>query len=48
MVKIIPNQRLPFRGAGAQAERKTLEFLKGLPDGYYILRECKLVPSNTN
>ncbi len=27
-------------------KRKTLEFLKELPDGYYVLRECKLVPSN--
>jgi hypothetical protein len=45
VVKVIPDQPVPFRGAGAQAERKTLEYLRALSDDYYVLRECKLTPS---
>jgi len=44
-VKIIPEYGLPFIGDGAQAEKKTLEFLKLLPTGYYVIRECKVDPT---
>jgi len=40
-VKIIPHD-LPFRGAGAEAEKRMLDFLKSLPDSYFVLRECKI------
>ena len=43
-VKIIPEHGLPF-GDGAGAEKKVLEFLKELPTGYYVIRECKVDPS---
>src|SRR5437588_7263382 len=45
-VKIIPEYDYQFRrSAGEGAEKKTLEFLELLPDGYYVLRECKLDPT---
>src|SRR6266566_497596 len=45
-VRIIPEYDYQFRGsAGEGAEKKTLEFLKLLPGGYYVLRECKLDPT---
>ena len=43
-VKIIP-ENFASTGAGAEAERKVLEFLKMLPDTYYVLQECKIYPS---
>ena len=45
MPKIIPAQGLDFTGAGGRAERQMLEALKELPEGYYVLRECKFIPS---
>ncbi|GHO56047.1 nuclease-related domain-containing DEAD/DEAH box helicase [Ktedonobacter robiniae] len=45
MPKIIPARGLDFTGAGGRAERQALEALKELPDEYYILRECKFLPS---
>lgn len=42
---IQPLYGLPFTGAGAQAEQKMLNFLKALPENYYVLRELRTYPS---
>jgi len=42
---ILPLYGLPFTGAGADAEQKTLNFLKALPDTYFVLRELRTYPS---
>ena len=42
---IQPIHELPFTGAGAEAEKKTLNFLKALPDHYFVLRELRMHPS---
>jgi Nuclease-related domain/AAA domain len=45
MPTIIPASGLNFKGAGGDAERRTLEALKGLPEDYYVIRECSIVSS---
>lgn len=42
---ILPLYGLPFTGAGSDAEQKTLNFLKALPDTYFVLRELRTYPS---
>ncbi len=42
---ILPLYGLPFTGAGAEAEQKMLNFLKALPENYYVLRELRTHPS---
>jgi Nuclease-related domain len=43
--KILPTEGLPYTGAGAEAEQKTVNFLKALPDHYFVLRELRMLPS---
>src|SRR5579884_3976339 len=38
--KVVQNPT--FSGAGADAERKTLEYLKQLPTGNYIIPQCRV------
>ncbi|HZU66036.1 MAG TPA: NERD domain-containing protein [Ktedonobacteraceae bacterium] len=42
---ILPLYGLPPTGAGAEAEQKMLNFLKALPENYYVLRELRTLPS---
>src|SRR5579875_2944660 len=43
--RIIPQRNLPKAGAGAEAEQRVLQFLLGLPDEYFLLRELRILPS---
>lgn len=43
--RILPTDGLPYTGAGARAEQKTVNFLKALPDHYFVLRELRMHPS---
>ncbi len=43
--RILPTDGLPYTGAGAEAEQKTVNFLKALPDHYFVLRELRMHPS---
>src|SRR5690242_10067342 len=43
--KILPIDGLPYTGAGAEAEQKTVNFLKALPDHYFVVRELRMHPS---
>lgn len=40
---ILPLYGLPSTGAGEDAEKRTMEFLKALPDNYFVLRELRLL-----
>lgn len=42
---ILPVHGLPFTGAGARAEEATVDFLKALPDTYFVLRELRTFPT---
>jgi len=42
---ILPPSNKPFTGAGATAEQKALDFLKALPDTYYVLLELRTHPT---
>src|SRR5579875_1130448 len=43
--RIIPQRNLPKTGAGAEAEKRVLQFLLDLPDEYFVLRELYMPPS---
>ncbi len=42
---ILPLHGLPFVGAGEGAEKHTVDFLKALPDNYFVLRELRTLPT---
>lgn len=42
---ILPHYELSFQRAGADAEQGTLNFLKALPERYFVLRELRTLPT---
>ena len=42
---ILPLHGLPLVGAGEGAEKHTVDFLKALPDNYFVLRELRTHPT---
>jgi len=42
MSATIIHEYLPFSEKGAWAEKKVLDYLRSLPIGYFVIRECKI------
>jgi hypothetical protein len=42
MSAIIIHEYLPFSEKGGRAEKTVLDYLRSLPTGYFVIRECKL------